>query len=234
MPLEHKPAFGGPGDMQDFHRCLAFPVAVPAGSGRDSASHPFELVHLPQTGAFGRYRRSRRFSRDLVFAGDDICPLRYDRLAHGATNGSDPYLARQNAQDRIDSHHIAVGTQAGYDGIGPHRDIRAMVDLLALVDVGNVQLDDRRLHHLQRIEQGQRGERKGRGIDDEIGTETVERRGSAARGGQPYFIRRSDALVHVCLHAHYTLAQVINMLRHLGIENLPDRMLIQLAWQETD
>jgi uncharacterized damage-inducible protein DinB len=63
--------------------------------------------------------------------------------------------------------------------------------------------------------------------------QTVERRDSAARGGQPYFIRRSDALLHVCLHAHYTLTQVINMLRQLGVENLPDRMLIQLTWQES-
>jgi uncharacterized damage-inducible protein DinB len=63
--------------------------------------------------------------------------------------------------------------------------------------------------------------------------ETVERRGSAARGGQPYFIRRSEAMLHVCLHAHYTLAQVINMLRQLGVKDFPDRMLIQLTWEET-
>jgi uncharacterized damage-inducible protein DinB len=62
---------------------------------------------------------------------------------------------------------------------------------------------------------------------------TVERRGSAARGGQPYFIRRSDAMLHMCLHTHYTLAQVVNMLRHLGVEKLPDNMMIQLTWQES-
>lgn len=59
----------------------------------------------------------------------------------------------------------------------------------------------------------------------------VERRGSSIRGGQPYFVRRSDALLHVCLHAHYTLTQVVNMLRQLGVEHLPDRMLIQFALQ---
>jgi uncharacterized damage-inducible protein DinB len=62
--------------------------------------------------------------------------------------------------------------------------------------------------------------------------ELVERRGSTARGGRPYFLRRSDALLHVCLHTHYTLTQVVNMLRHLGVEKLPERMMIQLAWAE--
>jgi hypothetical protein len=64
--------------------------------------------------------------------------------------------------------------------------------------------------------------------------EMVERRGSAARGGRPYFIRRWDAILHMCLHAHYTLTQIVNMLRHLGVEHLPDRMLIQLTWQESE
>jgi uncharacterized damage-inducible protein DinB len=33
--------------------------------------------------------------------------------------------------------------------------------------------------------------------------------------------RRSDVLLHVCTHAHYTAAQVVNMLRHAGMERLP-------------
>jgi len=45
----------------------------------------------------------------------------------------------------------------------------------------------------------------------------------------PRFTRRIDVLLHVCTHAHYTTAQVINMLRHLGVEQLPDIMLISLA-----
>lgn len=44
--------------------------------------------------------------------------------------------------------------------------------------------------------------------------------------------RRADVLLHVCTHAHYTTAQVVNMLRHLGAEPLPDPMLISLARQE--
>jgi hypothetical protein len=62
--------------------------------------------------------------------------------------------------------------------------------------------------------------------------ELVERRGSTARGGRPYYLRRSDALLHVCLHTHYTLTQVVNMLRHLGVEKLPEQMMIQMAWAE--
>jgi uncharacterized damage-inducible protein DinB len=44
--------------------------------------------------------------------------------------------------------------------------------------------------------------------------------------------RRVDVLLHVCTHAHYTAAQVVNMLRHAGIERMPDTMLISLARQE--
>ena len=38
-----------------------------------------------------------------------------------------------------------------------------------------------------------------------------------------------DVLLHVCTHAHYTSAQVVNMLRQVGLDPLPDVMLISLA-----
>ncbi len=41
--------------------------------------------------------------------------------------------------------------------------------------------------------------------------------------------RRADVLLHVCTHAEYTTAQVVNMFRHLGVAPLPDVMLITLA-----
>jgi uncharacterized damage-inducible protein DinB len=44
--------------------------------------------------------------------------------------------------------------------------------------------------------------------------------------------RRSDVLLHVCTHAHYTAAQVVNMLRQTGVEKLPETMLISLARKE--
>jgi uncharacterized damage-inducible protein DinB len=50
--------------------------------------------------------------------------------------------------------------------------------------------------------------------------------------GQRFGTRRSDVLLHVCTHAHYTAAQVVNMLRHVGVEQLPDTMLISLARQQ--
>jgi uncharacterized damage-inducible protein DinB len=50
--------------------------------------------------------------------------------------------------------------------------------------------------------------------------------------GQRFGTRRSDVLLHVCTHAHYTGAQVINMLRHAGVEKLPETMLISLARHE--
>jgi len=47
--------------------------------------------------------------------------------------------------------------------------------------------------------------------------------------GQRLVTRRLDVLLHVCTHAHYTTAQVVNMLRQLGVEKLPETMLISLA-----
>jgi uncharacterized damage-inducible protein DinB len=45
--------------------------------------------------------------------------------------------------------------------------------------------------------------------------------------------KRSDVLLHVCTHAQYTTAQAINMMRHNGIEKLPEVMLLALARQES-
>jgi uncharacterized damage-inducible protein DinB len=59
--------------------------------------------------------------------------------------------------------------------------------------------------------------------------EVVNRKSSS---GQRFGTRRSDVLLHVCTHAHYTAAQVVNMLRHVGVEKLPETMLISLARQE--
>jgi uncharacterized damage-inducible protein DinB len=44
--------------------------------------------------------------------------------------------------------------------------------------------------------------------------------------------RRGDVLLHVCTHAHYTAAQVVNMLRQAGADRLPETMLISLARHE--
>ena len=59
--------------------------------------------------------------------------------------------------------------------------------------------------------------------------EVVYRKSSA--GGR-FGTRRRDVLLHVCTHAHYTAAQVVNMLRQTGTEKLPETMLISLARHE--
>jgi uncharacterized damage-inducible protein DinB len=51
--------------------------------------------------------------------------------------------------------------------------------------------------------------------------------------GMQFATRRCDVLLHVCTHAHYTTAQVVNMLRQLGATPLPDVMLISLARQDS-
>ncbi len=50
--------------------------------------------------------------------------------------------------------------------------------------------------------------------------------------GQRFATKRSDVLLHVCTHAQYTAAQVVNMFRHVGVEKLPETMLISLARRE--
>jgi uncharacterized damage-inducible protein DinB len=50
--------------------------------------------------------------------------------------------------------------------------------------------------------------------------------------GKRFGTHRSDVLLHVCTHAHYTAAQVVNMLRQAGVDKLPETMLISLARHE--
>ncbi|MEZ6122599.1 MAG: DinB family protein [Planctomycetaceae bacterium] len=51
--------------------------------------------------------------------------------------------------------------------------------------------------------------------------------------GQRAATKRSDILLHICTHAQYTTAQLVNMLRQAGQTDLPDVMLISMARTET-
>ena len=62
--------------------------------------------------------------------------------------------------------------------------------------------------------------------------EVVYKKSTSSAFGKRLGNRRSDVLLHVCTHAQYTTAQVINMFRQAGVQNLPDPMLISLARQE--
>ncbi|QEF98274.1 DinB family protein [Stieleria maiorica] len=55
----------------------------------------------------------------------------------------------------------------------------------------------------------------------------------ASLSGKRSAIRRADILLHVCTHAQYTTAQLINMLRQAGHTDLPDVMLISMARAES-
>jgi uncharacterized damage-inducible protein DinB len=55
---------------------------------------------------------------------------------------------------------------------------------------------------------------------------------TSSGAGKRWGTRRGDVLLHVCTHAHYTAAQVVNMLRQLGADRLPETMLISLARHE--
>ena len=50
--------------------------------------------------------------------------------------------------------------------------------------------------------------------------------------GRRFGSRRADVLLHVCTHAQYTTAQILNMLRQLGVKELPEVMVISLARSE--
>jgi uncharacterized damage-inducible protein DinB len=54
--------------------------------------------------------------------------------------------------------------------------------------------------------------------------------GATERG--PLATSRGDVLLHLSLHAQYTTAQTVNMLRQLGVKEFPDVMLISLAREQ--
>lgn len=51
--------------------------------------------------------------------------------------------------------------------------------------------------------------------------------------GERLATSRSDILLHVCTHAQYTTAQLVNMLRQSGQKELPDTMLISMAREQS-
>ena len=60
----------------------------------------------------------------------------------------------------------------------------------------------------------------------------VSKESTSSGFGKRRGTRRADVLLHVCTHAHYTAAQVVNMLRQLEVDKLPETMLISLARHE--
>ncbi len=80
-------------------------------------------------------------------------------------------------------------------------------------------LDQRWMHYLEQLTEAS--------LD-----EVIKKRSSSSGKGRVHQTKRSDVLLHVCTHAHYTTAQVVNMLRQVGATSLPDSMLITLARTE--
>ncbi|XZE20684.1 DinB family protein [Pirellulaceae bacterium SH449] len=64
--------------------------------------------------------------------------------------------------------------------------------------------------------------------------DTVFKKSTSHGLGKRYGTRLGDILLHVCTHAQYTAAQVVNMLRQAGAEKFPQTMLISLARQEVE
>ena len=59
--------------------------------------------------------------------------------------------------------------------------------------------------------------------------EPVYRVSTSSGHGRRIATSRADVLLHLALHAQYTTAQAVNMLKRLGVVVLPDVMLITLA-----
>ena len=64
--------------------------------------------------------------------------------------------------------------------------------------------------------------------------DVVYKKSTSVLVGNRFGTRRSDILLHVCTHAQYTTAQIVNMMRQCGVEKLPDTMLVVLARQEAN
>lgn len=87
------------------------------------------------------------------------------------------------------------------------------------LDTAWAQLDDRWTSYLAELSEASLGE-----LVYRVSTSS----GQGKRWGTP----RSDILLHVCTHAHYTGAQTVNMLRTAGVSPLPDLMLISISRAE--
>jgi len=61
--------------------------------------------------------------------------------------------------------------------------------------------------------------------------ETIAKVSTSIGAGKRFLHTKADVVLHVCMHGHYTAAQVVNMLRQLGAE-LPQTMLIMLSRNE--
>ena len=59
--------------------------------------------------------------------------------------------------------------------------------------------------------------------------QSVKKRSTSSGRGKAFETPALDVLLHVCTHAQYTTAQAVHMLHRLGVEPLPDVMLITLS-----
>lgn len=70
-------------------------------------------------------------------------------------------------------------------------------------------------------------------LTDESLDELVYKVSTSSQTGERLGAQRSDILLHVCTHAQYTTAQLVNMLRQLGVNQFPATMLISMARKDT-
>src|SRR4030095_11776377 len=75
--------------------------------------------------------------------------------------------ALQSLGERGEREVVAQRTESADHAPGCERDERLLIDRLAAVDVGQMDLDDRSLGGLQRVEQCDGAERVAGGIDDD-------------------------------------------------------------------
>ena len=67
------------------------------------------------------------------------------------------------------------------------------------------------------------------GLTEKHVEKPVKKRSTSSGRGETFETPALDVLLHVCTHAQYTTAQAVHMFRRLGVEPLPDVMLITLS-----
>src|SRR5262245_11394567 len=106
-----------------------------------------------------KHRRRRIYCRSIILYVKNII------LSAASAGFRHSRLSRlQEIHHRLDRRRIASGAQARNHGGRGLRDVGLSVDLLAAVNIGYVELDDRPREHLERIQQRKRGESEGGGI----------------------------------------------------------------------
>src|SRR5579859_1312839 len=76
-------------------------------------------------------------------------------------------LGCEKVGDAAERQLVALGAEPGDDAVGAHRHERAVPEFLALMDIGDMDLDHRRIEGIERVQDGHGIMREGGRVDDD-------------------------------------------------------------------